>query len=348
MPGRLQKFVYAILLVWGVLTAVFLLFQALGDPAGMLAGQAADKKTLENIRRELHLQEPAWKQYLYYLNDISPVSFHRQEELLNKRWHGFYWGNETVIAIKIPYLRASFQSGKPVTDILSEALPGTVLLSVLAMVMATLAGILLGTAAAVFKDSGIDRLATLTGIAGVSLPSFLAALLIALLLGYWLQPFTGLPMTGNWKQTDPLTGETYLAFENWILPAISLGIRPMAIIMQMTRSSMIEVLGQDYIRTAHAKGLKKSRIVFRHALPNAINPVITAISGWFAELMAGAFFVEYIFGWHGLGKVTVEALEKLDYPVLMGSVLLTAFFFMSFSALTDRVYRMIDPRVRLS
>jgi peptide/nickel transport system permease protein len=132
-----------------------------------------------------------------------------------------------------------------------------------------------------------------------------------------------------------------------VLPAITLGIRPLAIIVQLTRSAMLDVLHQDYIRTAYAKGLPGRLVVLRHALRNALNPVITAITGWFAELLAGAFFVEYIFGWKGIGKVTVDALEKFDFPVLMGAVLFTAGIFVIINLLADVLYSVIDPRIKL-
>jgi peptide/nickel transport system permease protein len=122
----------------------------------------------------------------------------------------------------------------------------------------------------------------------------------------------------------------------------------MAIITQLTRSAMLDVLDQDYIRTAYAKGLRKRTVVWKHALRNALNPVITAITGWFAELLAGAFFVEYIFGWKGIGKVTVDALEKLDFPVVMGSVLLSATFFILINILADLLYGIVDPRVSIN
>jgi peptide/nickel transport system permease protein len=147
--------------------------------------------------------------------------------------------------------------------------------------------------------------------------------------------------------TDAFRGRE-LQLQNLILPALTLGIRPLAIITQLTRSSMLDVLGQDFIRTAYAKGLTKRAVIFGHALRNAINPVITAITGWFAELLAGAFFIEYIFGWKGIGKITVDALEKLDYPVVMGSVLLTAFLFVLVNIIADLTYSLIDPRVKVS
>jgi peptide/nickel transport system permease protein len=153
-------------------------------------------------------------------------------------------------------------------------------------------------------------------------------------------------MTGSLFDTDPFEGRR-MQLQNLILPAITLGIRPLAIITQLTRSSMLDVLDQDYIRTAYAKGLSKRKIVWKHALRNALNPVITAITGWFAELLAGAFFVEYIFGWKGIGKVTVDALAKLDFPVLMGSVLVTSSFFILINILADLLYGLVDPRIRI-
>lgn len=174
------------------------------------------------------------------------------------------------------------------------------------------------------------------------------AIIIAYVFGIILHPYTGLNLTGSLFEIDEVTGERYLNIKNLILPAITLGIRPLAIITQLTRSSMLDVLQQDYIRTAYAKGLSRSKIIFRHALRNALNPVITAITGWFAELLAGAFFVEYIFGWKGIGKITVDALEKLDYPVVMGSVLLSACIFIAINILADVIYKAVDPRIRLN
>jgi len=169
---------------------------------------------------------------------------------------------------------------------------------------------------------------------------------LAYCFGFVLHQYTGLQMIGSLYDVDPFDGKQ-LQLKNLILPAITLGIRPLAIITQLTRSAMLDVLDQDYIRTAYAKGLSKKAVIFKHALRNALNPVVTAVTGWFAELLAGAFFVEYIFGWKGIGKVTVDALEKLDFPVVMGSVLLTATFFVLVNMLADVLYKLIDPRVSL-
>jgi peptide/nickel transport system permease protein len=170
------------------------------------------------------------------------------------------------------------------------------------------------------------------------------SIVIAYVFGFVFSRYTGLHMTGSLFDTDPFAGKQW-QLKNLILPAITLGIRPLAIIAQLTRGSLLDVLNQDYIRTAYAKGLSKKQVIRRHGLRNALNPVITAITGWFAELLAGAFFVEYIFGWKGIGKVTVDALAKLDFPVVMGSVLITAFLFIVINILADWLYRVVDPRV---
>jgi peptide/nickel transport system permease protein len=125
-----------------------------------------------------------------------------------------------------------------------------------------------------------------------------------------------------------------------------LGIRPLAVITQLMRSNLLEVLSQDYIRTAYSKGLSKYQVIFKHALKNAINPVVTAVSGWFASLLAGAIFVEYIFGWKGLGKEIVEALNQLDIPVVMGSVIVIAFLFIIINIVVDLLYSYLDPRIK--
>lgn len=343
----LKKATYGLLVLAGVVTVVFFVFQAFGDPARMVLGQTGDLQTMQNIRRELYLDKPVWKQYVLYLNDISPVGVHSREEIREKKLEGIFIGGDTKVGIKVPYLRRSYQTKKPVTEVLLEALPGTLLLAVAAMAFAVVFGIALGVLAAVKQNTWIDTSAVFASVVGISVPSFFSAILISFIFGMVLHHITGLPITGSWFAIDPYTGERMLTLQNLILPAITLGIRPLAIITQLTRSTMLDVLNQDFIRTAYAKGLSKRRVIFVHALPNALNPVITAITGWFAELLAGAFFVEYIFGWKGIGKVTVEALEKLDYPVVMGSVLFAAAIFVLINILADVLYAAIDPRIQM-
>lgn len=343
----IKKLTYGLLVLIGVVVIVFFMFQGFADPARLIVGQTGDKKTMDNIRKELYLDQPKWKQFILYLNDVSPIGIHSKEEIENKKLHGFFIGGEKKIGIKIPYLRRSYQTKKDVVDVLMEALPGTIMLAFAAMIFATIIGVLLGVLAAVKQNTWMDTSSVFASVIGISAPSFFMAIVIAYLFGIVLHPYTGLNLTGSWFDIDETTGQRYLTLQNLILPAITLGIRPLAIITQLTRSSMLDVLNQDYIRTAYAKGLSRRTVVFKHALRNALNPVITAITGWFAELLAGAFFVEYIFGWKGIGKVTVDALDKLDYPVVMGSVLFSAAFFILINILADILYGVVDPRVRL-
>ena len=343
----IKKLAYGLLVLIGVVVIVFFMFQGFADPARLIVGQTGDKKTMDNIRKELYLDQPKWKQFILYLNDVSPIGFHSKEEIENKKLRGFFIGGEKKIGIKIPYLRRSYQTKKDVIDVLMEALPGTIMLAFAAMIFATIIGVLLGVLAAVKQNTWMDTTSVFASVIGISAPSFFMAIVIAYLFGIVLYPYTGLNLTGSWFDIDETTGQRYLTLQNLILPAITLGIRPLAIITQLTRSSMLDVLNQDYIRTAYAKGLSRRTVVFKHALRNALNPVITAITGWFAELLAGAFFVEYIFGWKGIGKVTVDALDKLDYPVVMGSVLFSAAFFILINILADILYGVVDPRVRL-
>ena len=344
----LRRSFYGLLVLLGVVVTVFFLFQGFGDPSRLVIGQRADAATQENIRKEMYLDQPRWKQFVFYLNDISPVGIHTRAEIREKGIRGiFIGGGNTVVALKWPYLRRSYQSKREVWDILMEALPGTLVLALSAMALATVLGIGLGVLAAIKKGTWMDTTSIFVSVLGISAPSFFMGILIAYVLGFLLSGVTGLHMTGSLFDTDPFAGRQ-LQLRNLILPALTLGIRPMAIIAQLTRGSLLDTLDQDFIRTAYAKGLSKRVVVWKHGLRNALNPVITAITGWFAELLAGAFFVETIFGWKGIGKVTVDALEKLDFPVVMGSVLVSSFFFIVVGVLSDLLYGLIDPRVRIT
>ncbi len=154
-------------------------------------------------------------------------------------------------------------------------------------------------------------------------------------------------MTGSLYVVDDFGEHIYIQWKNLVLPAIVLGIRPLAVVIQLMRNSLLEVLNLDYIRTAKAKGLTNYQVIKNHALKNSLNPVITAISGWFASMLAGAVFVEYIFNWNGLGKEIVNALNTLDLPVIMGSVLVIASLFIIINILVDIIYSWLDPRIRL-
>jgi peptide/nickel transport system permease protein len=311
-------------------------------------GQRTDLTTLQNVNKELGLDKPKWQQFILYVNDLSPVSVLKNDSALLKKYHYaklFPVSSSSFLALKTPFLRASYQTARPVGVMLLQALPNTVVLAITAMFLALVIGIFIGVISAVNQNSWMDHLLLFTSVLGISVPSFFAAILFQWLFAFVLANFTGLKMTGSLFEPD-FYGNDKLMLANLILPAITLGIRPIAIISQLTRSSMLDVLSQDYVRTAKAKGVSEKLILFRHSLRNALNPVLTAASGWFAEMLAGAFFIEMVFGWNGIGKLTVDALNKNDFPVVMGSVLFSATIFVLLNIITDILYGVLDPRVR--
>ena len=345
----LKKTLYGILVMAGVITVVFLLFNILpGDPARMTLGQRADVKSLDAVRKEFGLDKSKPMQFLLYVNDLSPISV--QDNTVNAQqkyhFHKIFSLGDRVLVLKIPYLRSSYQTKRDVVSILAETVPNTFVLALTAMIFATIIGVFLGVLSAVYKNTWIDKSANSFAILGISAPSFFAGIIIAWVFGFLLSDYTGLRMSGSLYSYNPFKGEV-LTLRNLWLPMVTLGLRPLAIIVQLTRTAMLDVLSQDYIRTAKAKGLGKNKIIYKHALKNALNPVITAISGWFASLLAGSFFVEYIFGYNGLGRTTVAALEMSDFPVVMGSILFIAFVFVVVNILVDILYAYIDPRVKL-
>jgi peptide/nickel transport system permease protein len=340
-----------------VTTIIFLLFNVLpGDPARMVLGQRTDISTVEAVRKDLGLDKPLIAQYFNFLNDLSPISVHQRTA------PGHYWyldpskyapyfiltglGPDWTLVLKKPYLRRSFQSKREVADILAEAFPKTLLLATVSILFAMVVGIGIGILCAIKKDSLIDRASLVLSVMGMSVPSFFAAILIAWIFAFLLADYTGLNMFGSMYTVDDFGEGEYLDLKNLILPAFTLGIRPLAIVVELTRNSMLEVLSQDYIRTARAKGLTPYRVITRHALRNALNPVVTALTGWFASLMAGAVFVEYVFDWKGIGVVIVDALEKYDFPVIMGAVLFISVILVIINIFADILYGYLDPRIQ--
>jgi ABC-type dipeptide/oligopeptide/nickel transport system permease component len=301
-----RRLVAAVGIILGVLTVTFFLNYVLpGDPARLLAGQRADAATIAAIRQQLGLDEPLPVQYLRFLGRVVRGDLGR-----------------------------SYVTNRPVLEIIAERFPATALLTVCSMLVATLVGVALGVVAALRPNSWLDTLLMVGALVGISVPSFVAGLLLMLLFGVALGWF-------------PLAGYVDQGWQYLVLPVVTLALRPLSIIARMTRSEMLEVLGQDYVRTARAKGLPFLRVVLRHALRNALNPVVTTVSAWFAGLLAGAFFVEYVFNWPGIGMVAIAAIEKLDYPLIQGTVLFTAVVFVGVNLVVDVLYALLDPRVQL-
>jgi peptide/nickel transport system permease protein len=352
----LNKLLYSFVTLIGVITVIFFLFNKLGDPAKMMLGQNQSAKQVAAVKQKYGFDKPLGTQFLYYLNDLSPISFHSNTPkdytyLRPNKYSAtklLSFGNTTTV-IKAPYLRESFaKQGKKVTDVIGETIPNTFVLAVSAIIIAIIFGIIFGVISALYKDSWIDKTIQILSTLGMSVPSFFSAILFAWLFGFVFHKYTNLEMTGSLYELDDFGEKMTIKWKNLILPAIVLGIRPLAVIIQLMRNSLLDVLNQDYIRTARAKGLSELQVIKNHAIKNSLNPVVTAISGWFASMLAGAVFVEYIFGWNGLGKEIVNALNTLDLPVIMGAVLIIAIIFITINIFVDIIYAWLDPRVKLS
>ncbi len=352
----LRRLLQGIPVLAGVLVVIFFLFHALpGDPTRMLLGQRSDISGIEAIKKDLGLDKPLMTQFLNYLNDLSPLSVHSVNE-------SSYWyldkdkyshsvvlikAGEKRIVAKMPYLKKSYQSRRNVTSIIGEAFPNTLVLALTAMAFALAVGIILGMLCARYKNSILDRIILIISVGGMSLPSFFAAILIAWVFAFLLGDITGLNLFGSLYEVDPLGRGEHLALKNLVLPALTLGIRPLTVMTELTRNAFLDTLSADYIRTARAKGASEMRVYFKHALKNAMNPVVTSASNWLASLFAGAVFVEFIFDWKGIGYVIVTALEQFDLPVIMGCILFISCLFIVLNILVDMCYAALDPRVRL-
>ncbi|HFS67947.1 MAG TPA: ABC transporter permease [Flavobacteriia bacterium] len=351
----LQKLAYGLLTLFGVVTVIFFILHKIpGDAAQMMQDQREDAKQLQAIKHKYGFDKPKFTQYVLYLNDLSPLSFHSANPqdftYLTKGKYDvvkLFNVKNTIVVLKYPYLRESYQkNGKTVISIIKETLPNTAVLALSAILIAILLGIFLGILSALYKDTFLDRIISVISTLGMSVPSFFSAILFAWVFGFVLHKYTNLNMSGSLYEVDDFGEGRYLQLKNLLLPAIVLGIRPLAVVIQLMRNSLLEVFNQDYIRTAKAKGLSNTKIIYKHALKNALNPVVTAISGWFASLLAGAVFVEYIFGWNGLGKEIITALNEKDYPVIIGSSIIIATMFIIINIFVDILYGWLDPRIK--
>lgn len=350
----LRKLATVLATLWGVATAVFFLFSVMpGDPAQMMLGQNENSEELAIIRAKYGFDRPIFEQYLNYLNDLSPIGWHPNQSNFN----GLNTGNYSYVALtrtqkntlvlKWPYLRESYQkTDVAVGQIIADTLPNTAVLAVAALFIALVTGLVLGVLSAVRVNTWLDRLLQWVSTLGMSMPSFFSAILAAWIFGFLLQAYTGLNMTGSLYELDDMGVSYHIAWKNLILPALVLGIRPLAVVTQLMRNAILDEWNRDYVRTARAKGFSEIQVLWRHVLKNALNPVVTALSGWFASMLAGAVFVEYIFGWNGIGKEIVNALNVLDVPVLMGAVLTVSFLFILINLIVDQIYIYLDPKIK--
>ena len=332
-------------LIMVVVLITSIIFLSPVDPARLTFGQQFDNEMLEQKRKSLGLDLPLRTQLVYYLRDISPVVFskqipsHLREKVLARIPLGI-----TNLVLKKPYLRESYQTGRAVSKMIWQALPSTLLLALSAIIIAMILGILFGLISALNEGCWIDDFLLTLSTLGYSIPSYVSAIVFALVFGYLLHHVTGLNIQGGLKVLNDLGDEVWMP-RNLILPSIALGVRPVSVILQITRSAALDVLEQPYVLLAKAKGLSKKMIILKYVLRNSLNPILTATTGWFASLLSGAFFVESVFNFRGFGQLTITALLNYDVPLLLGCILTVSVIFIFINLSLDSVYRMIDPRV---
>jgi ABC-type dipeptide/oligopeptide/nickel transport system permease component len=301
----IRRILLVIPVLFGVTLVTFVLMYVVpGDPVLSMVGERYDQETLENLRAELHLDDPLPVQYLRYI-----------------------WG------VVQGDLGRSFVTHRPVLEAILDRFPNTLRLAFSAMVVAALIGLIVGIISAVRPYSLWDRLSMTFALAGISVPVFWVGLILILIVAVQLKL---LPPSGF--------GGGNIKF--LILPAMTLGTRSAAFIARMTRANMLEVIHEDYIRTARAKGLREFWVVNKHALRNVLIPIITVLGMDFGSYLSGSVLTESIFGWPGLGRYTLLAILKRDFPVIQGAVLFMAVVFVTINLIVDLLYSVLDPRIR--
>lgn len=344
----IKKLAYGLVIIVTVACTISsIIYLSPVDPARLSFGQLSDAKTVEAKRRSMGLDQPLPVQLMYYLRDLSPINVVDKDNVVLESYSfvRILSLKNKVVIVKWPYLRESYQSGRPVIDILSETIPLTLILAFFSILFASILGIILGIMSAVKHGTWIEQIAMIVSTIGYSLPSYATAIFFAVIFAFLLKPITGLNLTGSLLEVNDY-GEWEVRWKNLILPVFALGLRPVSIITQLTRSAMLDNMMMPYVRTARAKGLKANTITYLHVLKNAMNPIITGISGWFASLVTGAFFVENVFNYRGLGVITVKALLDFDIPVVLGAVIFTCIMFVLINIIVDLLYAYTDPRIK--
>lgn len=298
-----RRLLLAVPVLFGVILIVFLMVRLIpGDPALVMAGEQASEEQVEQIRRQFHLDEPIIVQFGLFLSDLARGDLGR-----------------------------STSTGWPVAKEIAARFPNTLRLTLAAMALASVAGVMAGVISATRPYSVSDNLFTLLALVGMSMPVFWLGLMLMLAFSVKVNIF-------------PAAGAGGL--RHLVLPAVTLGAASTAIICRMTRSSMLEVIKQDYVRTARAKGLAEKVVIYRHALKNALIPVVTVVGLQMGTLLGGAVLTETVFAWPGLGRLMVNAILARDYPVVQGVVLVVAMSFIVINLIVDLMYAYLDPRIR--
>lgn len=298
-----QRLVQSVLILFGVAAITFVLLYALpADPARMLAGRSATAQTVENIRRELGLDQPLPVQFAQYVGGLVQGDLGR-----------------------------SYAQKTEVVTLIAARLPATLTLMAAGIFLEVVLGVVLGSIAALNRGGLLDRTVMMSAFVGVSAPQFVVALLLLYVFAATLGWF---PMSG------------YGTAAHVVLPAVTLGMLGAGWYARMVRSAMIDVLNQDYIRTARAKGLSRARVILRHVLPNAILPIIAMIGIDIGQFMGGVVVVEAVYGWPGIGQLAWQAIQQVDIPIIMGVTLTSALAIITGNLIADLIAPVIDPRIR--
>lgn len=306
-----KRLVHALFVIWAVATVVFFIAHLIpGDPVRAILGPEYTEQAAENIRRRLGLDQPLGTQYVSFLKGAATLNL----------GHSFYTDQSVVQAI-------------------AGALPRTLSLTIVALLLGISMALPLGIVAAVHRYRWQDYIASVVAFLGISMPSFWFGILLILVFSVQLG---WLPSFGY----EPLAAGVVPWLSSLILPAIALGLLYGAIVTRITRGSVIEVLGQPYIRTAHAKGMREGVVLVKHALPNALIPIVTVGSTQLALLLSGSVVVETVFAIDGVGRLLVEAVISRDYPLMQGAILLISVVFVVANLVTDLLYVAINPRIR--
>ena len=332
--GKLiERIFHLVPVLLGVSVIVFLMMSAIpGDPVEIMLGdQQVTEVQRQAIRHDMGLDRPLLERYGHFLSNSVRGNF-----------------------------GISYFHRRPVADVIAERLPATIELTLIALIVALVTAIPLGVLAAVKKNTLFDRAATVTSLMGISLPGFWFGLLLILVFGVTLQilPVSGrsdfdsniVPITHFLLIDTVLAGNPkafWDALLHLIMPALTLGLPMAAILMRVTRTSMLDVLRQDYVMFAEAKGLRPMRVLFRHALKNALIPTVTVAALEVGSLLGGSMIVETVFGWPGLGRLVVDSIFTRDYPLVQAAVLLYALIYVLLNFIADILYTVLNPRVRL-
>ncbi len=302
----IRRLLQAIPVLLGVtLVSYLLIFATTSDPASLVLGAHRHLGTAEELKAELGLDKPLYVQYGVFL------------------WKALHLD-----------LGRSFYSNRPVLESILERFPATCILAITALTLAIVLGIPIGVLSAVKRNTWLDHIVTVIAYLGLTTPSFFVAIIFAYIFGYQLRWF---PISGFEYGLD---GLKYL-----VLPSVALATGAVAVFARLTRASMLEVIRQDYITTGRAKGLSEWVVIMKHALKNAMIPVVTTIGSSLAGLLGGAFFVEYVFGWPGIGLLGIQAINNRDIPTILGTVMFVAILFVIANILVDIAYAFLDPRI---